>query len=194
MNAAWFDAPFLLRTAIALLNVPLADPGRLKKFLAHASVGSALFAVLLLGFTTNAFAVATGCRGDPIIALSNGYILRIDVSIAATPDEVESIAYELHAAPGIQIISITYIGDVPGSKESVTLVNDGTANEYVVYTAVTLSAPKSGKTNRLSSASSDDNSSKVKVKGQLVKNDKMLDKDSAHGTSDDDLDLTLSPK
>jgi hypothetical protein len=85
-----------------------------------------------------AFAV---CRGDPIVALSNGLTLRMAVEIEAPGSEVGSVIYTLHAPPGVYIRSIAYTGGELRLKEIVRLVNDAPAGTYRTDTVVKMLTP-----------------------------------------------------
>jgi hypothetical protein len=50
---------------------------------------------------SSAGAAVSGCRGDPIVWLSNGTKLTMIASIAADPSQIKLVTYTVHAPRGL---------------------------------------------------------------------------------------------
>lgn len=86
-------------------------------------------------FPSLAQAAAAGCRTDPIVKLTDGTTLKIDVAIALRARKVDSIEYTLHLPPGAEVEKIIYTGKLK-NKEVMTVVNDAAPDTYGVDTIV----------------------------------------------------------
>jgi hypothetical protein len=71
-----------------------------------------------------AAAVVKGCRGDPIVWLSNGTKITMTARIAAPASQVKSVTYTIHAPRGASVNKIVYTGGVLKDKERVVVVFD----------------------------------------------------------------------
>ncbi len=96
-------------------------------------VALAVFAGMFARPAQAAFAV---CRGDPIVRLSNGVLVRMSVEVWADSSQIRDVTYTVHAPRGVTISSIVYTGGVLKAKEFVRLVNDTSAGTYRVVTVV----------------------------------------------------------
>ena len=83
------------------------------------------------------YAHAVGaCRGDPIVVLSNGATIDLNLAIGDTLSDVRSIAYTLHGPIGTSLVSVSY-PDGTGNISSVQYVPDDAAGNYDGDTVVT---------------------------------------------------------
>jgi hypothetical protein len=112
-----------------------------------------------------------GCRGDPIIRMSNGDQIRVAVDIATDAANVGAITYIVHAAPGLSIDKVIYTARGLGLAETVNLVNDEQPGYYWIETLVNV-APT------------------IAVSTSVSTNAYSM---TASGYGQDDLSVTLSP-
>jgi hypothetical protein len=97
-----------------------------------------VFAVMLTMLSPHAaWAGFRGCRGDPIVWLSNGDKLVMGVTIEADATDVVAVSYTIHAPEGTSIDRIVETGGALKEKEFVELVADQPAGHYTVDTVVT---------------------------------------------------------
>ena len=80
-------------------------------------------------------AIIGGCRGDPIIVLSNGTALDLSATADTDPSKVGQIAYTLHAPSGVWVVSVTSLGP----KETLSFLADNTPYTYDTVTRVVAS-------------------------------------------------------
>jgi hypothetical protein len=95
-----------------------------------------LSALLILCFgivleAPSASAAVSGCRGDPIVWLSDGTKLTMIANIEADPSQVKMITYTVHAPRGLSVNQIVYTGGVLAGKERVVVLFDRTSGYQV---------------------------------------------------------------
>lgn len=95
-----------------------------------------LSAILMLCFgiivdAPSASAAISGCRGDPIVWLSDGTKLTMIANIAADPSQVTMITYTVHAPRGLSVTQVVYTGGVLAGKERVVVLFDRTSGYQV---------------------------------------------------------------
>lgn len=83
-------------------------------------------------------AIIVGCRGDPVIFLSNGQQIRVSVQIATDASNVDEITYTVHAPEGIAVERIVVTGGALASKEVVDFQADLGPNQYATETVVSV--------------------------------------------------------
>ena len=105
------------------------------------SIVFALLAGLMLQAPYAAYAGFSGCRADPIIWLSNGYMGRVTTTVASNANYVENITYTVRVPEGVQLVKIVYTGGALRDKEVVEFFADQPAGSYSVDTVVTTPAP-----------------------------------------------------
>lgn len=79
---------------------------------------------------------AVGCRADPVVTLSNGAVLDLNLSINDTLSDVQHVAYTLHGPVGTSLASVSY-PDGTGAISAVQYVPDDTLGNYDGDTVVT---------------------------------------------------------
>jgi hypothetical protein len=104
--------------------------------LSHRRFHSLLSVILMffLGLVVEAPSVSaavSGCRGDPIVWLSNGTKLTMIASIAADASQVTMITYTVHAPRGLSVNQVVYTGGVLAGKERVVVLFDRTSGYQV---------------------------------------------------------------
>src|SRR4029079_4822539 len=80
----------------------------------------ALLLLLLVGTLSlvgSAGAAIRGCRGDPIVTLSDGTTVQMTVDVAADVGNVTRIVYTLHTPAGSSVKNIAYTGGALANKE-----------------------------------------------------------------------------
>ena len=94
--------------------------------------------VLLLVYALAAPAAraAVVCRADPVVTLSNGVTLDLQISVQDTLSDVQHVAYTLHGPAGTTLVSVSY-PDGTGSISSVQYVADNNTGNYDGDTVVT---------------------------------------------------------
>jgi hypothetical protein len=97
--------------------------------------------VALLGQAVGASAQTVTCRTDPVVALSNGVSVTLYETITDTATDVTKITYALHVPVGVSIKSISYVGAVPATAQSITLHQDENPGNYDAYTEVYTATP-----------------------------------------------------
>lgn len=126
-------APLIARfKRISILRAPL--PHRI------LVVAVVLFASFTLSshLGRTAYAIVTGCRGDPIVRLSNGQQIQMTVEVAADASDVQEVRYTVHAPVGTSITRVIYTGGPLASKERVVFYDDLPSHHYSTETLVYL--------------------------------------------------------
>lgn len=67
-----------------------------------------LIAAVCVSLPPAAEAGFEGCRGDPIILLSDGTVMIIVVDIAANASDVKSIVYKIGVPANVSIVQVTF--------------------------------------------------------------------------------------
>ena len=86
---------------------------------------------------TNAQASVTYCRSDPVVTLSNGVQITLYEDISDSASDVTGISYQLHIPVGLRVTSISYMGAVPASLQTITAAADENTGNFDAYTVVT---------------------------------------------------------
>jgi len=97
--------------------------------------GAALLSVGLLAsplLAPRAHAIIGGCRGDPVVVLSNGTALDLNATADTDASTVRRIAYTLHAPVGTQVVSVTSLGP----RETLSFLADNAPHTYDTVTRV----------------------------------------------------------
>ena len=89
-----------------------------------------------------AFAWDAGCRTDPIVFVSDGPHLHINVAIGAPEESVASITYTIHGPVGTRADRIVYTGRGHGLDEHVVYLPDAAPETYVISTLVRAADPQ----------------------------------------------------
>ena len=126
---------------------------RLKRFAVFVMAWAVLCTALLHQPAAHA---AVACRADPVVVLSNGAVLDLELSIGDQLQDIQHIAYTLHGPVGTSMVTalypdgtgaistVTYVADQPGvyMYSGDTTVTTGQPNRPVTafLTAVTLPA------------------------------------------------------
>lgn len=92
---------------------------RVAALLVAASLVSPLFA-------PQAHAIIGGCRGDPVVTLSNGTVVDLTTTVDDTLSDVRQIAYTLHVPPGVFAVAVVSLGP----EETLQVVDDNPAQTY----------------------------------------------------------------
>lgn len=102
----------------------------LKRFVNVALVSAAAFALTVFGFGT-ASAGLDACRGDPVLHLSNGKTMTIDVTIGTSVANVKNVQYEVHVPRGVKLVGTDWTGD-PAliAVENLKFRDDAPAGQY----------------------------------------------------------------
>ena len=108
----------------------------LKRFVNVALVFAAL------AFTVFAYGTASAgldaCRGDPVLHLSNGKTMTIDVTIGTSVATVKTVQYEVHVPRGVKLVSVDWSGDSGLiAVENLKFRDDAPAGQYTSDTFVT---------------------------------------------------------
>lgn len=108
-----------------------------------AALGAALLAAGLLAGVVQpapAHAALTGCSTDPVVTLSNGVTLEVNVSIQDALNDVTNVSYALDIPTGVTIKSVAY-PDGSGGISSLTWTAQNTIGNYDDNTVVTTQTP-----------------------------------------------------
>lgn len=97
---------------------------------------SLLVIACVLFVPSSSFAAISGCRGDPIVWLSNGQMVQMAAIAEAPAANVRRIVYTLHAPRGLSVSKIVYTGGALQSKEKVVFAADLDAGTYSTDTLV----------------------------------------------------------
>ncbi|GEM_PF-6717342 len=84
-------------------------PGR-RTLLTFVALAGGLSATLL---TTGSAYGVTGCRGDPLVTLSNGISVRLVAQIGTATSSVNAVNFTLHIPKGTTVASVQYDGLLP---------------------------------------------------------------------------------
>jgi hypothetical protein len=98
-------------------------------------VGAVLLSAALLAsplLTPYAQAIIGGCGGDPVVVLSDGTILDLNVRADTGASTVQQVAYTLHAPVGTHVVSVTALG----LREMLSFLADNTPHTYDTVTRV----------------------------------------------------------
>lgn len=98
-----------------------------------------VLAGLLLGASwpsTAMAAILQGCRGDPIVMLSNGAIIQMTVDISSEAANVRRIIYTVHVPRRTKVDRIIYTGGELAGKEVVNVYHDLYPGRYSTETVV----------------------------------------------------------
>ncbi|HMA35832.1 MAG TPA: hypothetical protein VKY74_15305 [Chloroflexia bacterium] len=87
----------------------------------------------------NAYALIGGCRGDPIVFLSNGYRVQMTASIATDAANIQHVTYTLHAPTGTVVTQVVQTSGGLSAKESLVFYADNPPMDYNTDTLVTSS-------------------------------------------------------
>jgi|SRR5579884_655250 len=98
-----------------------------------ACPGLVLLAWLVAGPLTSSASVG-GCRTDPTVYLSNGYVVTLWADISTDVSNVTSVNYVLHVPTGVTVTSVAY--DANGSLENLQVVADQKGTHFELQTTV----------------------------------------------------------
>lgn len=108
-------------------------------------VSGSLLALCLLGNPASAGSASAHisvCRNDPILTLSNGMTLHMEVTIEDSVPDITAIGYTVHLPVGVAVRHISYPSNTFSRVESVQAIADGPANTYVMSTSVATHASR----------------------------------------------------
>jgi hypothetical protein len=117
---------------------------RLRRRITHLGLAAGLLVTgLVAGPWTahEAGAIWTTCNGDPIVWLSNGDKIQINVSINDTASDVQNVTYLVEGPAGTTVSQIVYTGGALSGLETVQFVADEPAGTYDTSTLVTTGTP-----------------------------------------------------
>jgi hypothetical protein len=83
----------------------------------------------------SAGAAVGGCRVDPIVLLSNGLTIQVDVAIDTVAGNINSVDYDIHGPANTYIVSISYAGNT-SIPENVTYNDDAHNGTVAIETTV----------------------------------------------------------
>lgn len=105
------------------------------------SILALLLCLSLSAIPNQADAAMTGCRGDPIIQLSNGMKIQLMIGVNVDAASVTDVTYTVHIPVGTTATAIklnqTAATLILVSKEHVTVIADLPANQYRTSTVAT---------------------------------------------------------
>jgi hypothetical protein len=81
-------------------------------------------------------ALASGCRTDPVLVLTNGAQLQFGANIGTTYSDVQSVVYIVHAPARTAVLLTVYTDNPLGSVERVQYYADSPNNSYTIDTVV----------------------------------------------------------
>ena len=100
-----------------------------------------LLGLALVAIPNQTDAATTGCRGDPIIQLSNGMKIQLTIALNVDPASVTDVTYTVHVPVGTTATTIkiaqTAATLILASKEHVTVIADQPAKQYRTSTVAT---------------------------------------------------------
>jgi hypothetical protein len=105
----------------------------------RAFLVTAILATALLTGPLTAGKVSAGlvtCATDPIVALSNGYLLKISANVTDLQSDVQNITYTVNVPSGVTATNITYTGSGWTGKEQVNVSSNNGPGLYSVDTYV----------------------------------------------------------
>src|SRR5438128_12259453 len=91
-----------------------------KRRLSQTLLGTAALSTSLLArslIAPDTHAAVGGCRSDPVVTLSNGYVLDLSAVVNDTATDVQQVSYTLHAPVGTWVTS-TVDTSVLGPKDT----------------------------------------------------------------------------
>jgi hypothetical protein len=104
-----------------------------------------LFCLSFSVIPNQAHAAISPCRGDPIITLSNGMVITINIGLDVAPTYLTRVDYIVHVPVGVTVMKInkvnSTISNIPIDKEYVTVIADLGAKQYKTSTIATTTAP-----------------------------------------------------
>jgi hypothetical protein len=101
------------------------------------AVVAALLWTALLAFALGPEkALASGCRTDPVVVLTNGAQLQFGANIDTSYSNVRSVVYTVHAPARSAVALIIYTDNPLGSVEKVQFYADSPTNGYTIDTIV----------------------------------------------------------
>jgi len=119
-----------------------ALPTRVARAL-HRGILALLVCLSLTILPSQADAATAGCRGDPIIYLSNGAKIQIFVAVTVDAASVTSVTYNVHIPAGLTATKIVLevptpssLPGIPTSKEKVYVYADLAAKQYRTSTQI----------------------------------------------------------
>lgn len=109
----------------------------------RAVLATAILATALLTGPLTAGRVSAGlitCGTDPIVALSNGYLLKLSATISDMQSDVQNVTYTINVPSGVTATNIAYTGSGWTGKERVYVNASNGPGMYDVTTNVTTGA------------------------------------------------------
>ena len=101
------------------------------------AVVAALLSTALLAFAFGPDkALASGCRTDPVVVLTNGAQLQFGADIGTVYSNVRSVVYTIHAPARSAMALVIYTDNPLGSVERVQYYADSPTNGYTIDTIV----------------------------------------------------------
>lgn len=94
----------------------------------------ALMGTVVTPGTTNAS--RSGCRGDPVMLLTDGTAIDISTDIGTEVWNVDSIVYTVHAPVGSRVLTTVYTNGILGIHETMVFRADAPSNRYTVDVVV----------------------------------------------------------
>ncbi len=95
--------------------------------------------LLTLGLAQGAGTALAGyiyCSGDPILTLSDGTSVSVNVEIETAPTQVQAVVIYVHVGRGVELTGVDYGNGPLKGKETVLLYNDGPAAKLTTETIV----------------------------------------------------------
>src|SRR3954454_11841661 len=126
-----------------MTNIILRNPRPIRSVAITAVLCTALFA---LAFMRADRALASGCRTDPVVVLSNGMQLQFGADINTSYSNVHSVVYTIHGPARSAPVLIVYTDNPIGSVERVVYYGDLTTSNYSIDTVVYTGSGKAGMT------------------------------------------------
>ena len=106
--------------------------------LGAAALSASLLARSLIAPDTHA--AVGGCRSDPVVTLSNGYVLDLSAVVNDTATDVQQVSYTLHAPLGTWVMSEVDTS-LLGPRDTFQFYADEPPNTYSAGTKVTTLSP-----------------------------------------------------
>lgn len=101
-----------------------------------AAVTALLFTALLAFAFGPDKALASACRTDPVIVLTNGEQLQFSADISTAYSDVQRVAYTVHGPAQSEVALIVYTDNPLGSVERVQYYADSRTDSYTIDTVV----------------------------------------------------------
>jgi hypothetical protein len=70
------------------------------------------------------------CGTDPIVTLSNGYLLKISTTINDAQSDVQNVTYTVNVPAGVSVTGVTYTGSGWNGKEQVYVSSKNAPGTY----------------------------------------------------------------